>query len=97
MDQPSTHPLTSRKLTMTTKTTHTIEMTQTVETIETMTCTELARVSGGKQSPQAQAVCNRQQFDWMAAHMVPDGSRKPGVQRHVVANDAKMCGFPMPR
>jgi len=42
-------------------------------------------------------VCNRQQFDWMAAHMVPDNALRPGVQRHVVAHDAQVCGFPMPR
>jgi hypothetical protein len=33
----------------------------------------------------------------MASHMVPDGSLRPGVQRHVVVNDARSCGFPMPR
>ncbi len=59
--------------------------------------TELAAVCGGAQNPQAQAVCNRQQFDWMAAHMVPDSALRPGVQRHVVAHDAQVCGFPMPR
>jgi hypothetical protein len=69
----------------------------TMTTIETMTRAELAAVTGGAKSPPAAAVCNRQQFDWMAAHMVPDSSRKPGVQRHVVAADAKLCGFPMPR
>jgi hypothetical protein len=62
-----------------------------------ITTAELAAVRGGAQTAQAQTVCNRQQFDWMAAHMVPDGRLAPGVQRHVVANDAKVCGFPMPR
>lgn len=62
-----------------------------------LSATELAAIRGGAQSPQAQAVCNRQQFDWMAAHMVPDGALRPGVQRHVVAHDAQVCGFPMPR
>jgi len=66
-------------------------------TIEVITPAELTLVSGGAQRPQAQAVCNRQQFDWMAAHMVPDTALKPGVQRHVVAHDAQVCGFPMPR
>jgi hypothetical protein len=66
-------------------------------TLEVLTPAELAVASGGAQSPQAQAVCNRQQFDWMAAHMVPDTGQKPGVQRHVVAHDAQVCGFPMPR
>ncbi len=55
---------------------------------------ELASVTGGV-GPASR--CNRTQFDWMAKNMVPDGSMKPGVQRHVVANDARSCGFPMPR
>lgn len=62
--------------------------------MKTLSDTELAGVTGGS---QARAVCNRQQFDWMAQHMVPDNSHAPGVQRHVVARDAKMCGFQMPR
>ena len=66
-------------------------------TLEDITHAALTVVSGGAQSPQAQAVCNRQQFDWMVAHMVPDTGLKPGVQRHVVAHDAQVCGFPMPR
>ena len=66
-------------------------------TLEVITRAELTVVSGGAPTPQAQAVCNRQQFDWMAAHMVPDTGLKPGVQRHVVAHDAQVCGFPMPR
>jgi hypothetical protein len=59
----------------------------------------LAAVCGGAQTAstaQARAVCNRPQFDWMAAHMVPDGALRAGVQRHVVAHDAQVCGFPMP-
>ncbi len=60
----------------------------------TINTTDLALVTGGL--TQAQQVCNRSQFDWMAAHMVPDNSMKPGVQRHVIAKDSKMCGFPMP-
>jgi len=66
-------------------------------TLEVITRAELTVVSGGAPTPQAQAVCNRQQFDWMAAHMVPDTGLRPGVQRHVVAHDAQVCGFPMPR
>jgi hypothetical protein len=66
-------------------------------TLQPLSRTELAAICGGAQTPQAQAVCNRPQFDWMAAHMVPDGSLRPGVQRHVVAHDAQVCGFPMPR
>ncbi len=62
----------------------------------TISIEALTLVSGG-QSEQAKNVCNRQQFDWMAAHMVPDTSMKPGVQRHVIAGDAKTCGFPMPK
>jgi hypothetical protein len=60
-------------------------------TLETI---DLATVSGGV-GPASR--CNRAQFDWMASHMVPDSSMKPGVQRHVVVNDARSCGFPMPR
>ena len=69
----------------------------TKTTIDAMTTADLAWVTGGAQSAVAAQVCNRQQFDWMAAHMVPDNALKPGVQRHVVAHDAQMCGFPMPR
>jgi len=63
----------------------------------TISISDLEHVTGGAQSPRAAAVCNRSQFDWMAAHMVPDGALRPGVQRHVVTNDAKLCGFPMPK
>ena len=66
-------------------------------TLDPLPRAELATICGGAQSPQAQAVCNRQQFDWMAAHMVPDTGLSPGVQRHVVAHDAQGCGFPMPK
>jgi len=58
---------------------------------------ELSTVSGGAMTNQARNVCNRQQFDWMVAHMVPDGALRPGVQRHVVVHDAQVCGFPVPR
>jgi hypothetical protein len=64
--------------------------------MQTLDVSDLALVTGGATSRAAE-VCNRPQFDWMAAHMVPDGSMKPGVQRHVVAGDAKLCGFPMPK
>jgi hypothetical protein len=62
----------------------------------------IARIAHNTHKPEAQpapaaAVCNRQQFDWMAAHMVPDTGLAPGVQRHVIAHDAQVCGFPMPR
>jgi hypothetical protein len=60
----------------------------------TLDLSDLALVTGGvSRAP----VCNRSQFDWMASHMVPESSMKPGVKRHVVAADAKLCGFPMPR
>ncbi|HEX4423092.1 MAG TPA: hypothetical protein VH165_34480 [Kofleriaceae bacterium] len=65
-------------------------------TFNTLAFSALTSVTGGV-SAQAAQVCNRSQFDWMAAHMVPDTGLKPGVQHHVVANDAKMCGFPMPK
>ena len=62
----------------------------------TLSLADLEQVTGGV-SERAANVCNRTQFDWMAAHMVPDSGMKPGVQRHVIAGDAKTCGFPMPR
>jgi hypothetical protein len=63
----------------------------------TLSLSDLDQVTGGiSRSVQAKEVCNRTQFDWMAAHMVPDGTMKAGVQRHVIAADAKLCGFPMP-
>jgi len=62
--------------------------------MKTIDLDSLSAVTGGV-GPASR--CNRAQFDWMASHMVPDGSMKPGVQRHVVANDARSCGFPMPR
>jgi hypothetical protein len=65
--------------------------------LEPIPRTELIVIRGGAQTTQAATVCNRQQFDWMAAHMVPDTGLRPGVQRHVVAHDAQVCGFPMPR
>ncbi len=64
--------------------------------LEAMNAAALALVTGGAQSAVAAQVCNRSQFDWMAAHMVPDNVLRPGVQHHVVANDARLCGFPMP-
>lgn len=41
--------------------------------------------------PPKEAVCNREQFDWMAAHV------GKGVQWHVVAADAALCGYPTPK
>ncbi|HEY0190778.1 MAG TPA: hypothetical protein VGC42_06615 [Kofleriaceae bacterium] len=64
--------------------------------MNTLSISILSSVTGGF-STQAANVCNRSQFDWMAAHIVPDNAVKPGVQRHVVVNDAKTCGFPMPK
>jgi len=40
--------------------------------------------------PPKEAVCNREQFDWMAQHI------GKGVQWHVVAADAALCGYPTP-
>jgi hypothetical protein len=62
--------------------------------MKTLDLESLMTVTGGV-GPASR--CNRAQFDWMASHMVPDGSLRPGVQRHVVVNDARSCGFPMPR
>lgn len=61
--------------------------------MKTIDTCDLESVTGGV-GPASR--CNRAQFDWMAAHMVPDSGLKPGVQRHVVVNDARSCGFPMP-
>jgi hypothetical protein len=61
----------------------------------TISIAELTTVTGGN-TPPPSAVCNRKQFDWMAAHVVPDGSMQPGVEHHTVAADAQLCGFPMP-
>jgi hypothetical protein len=41
--------------------------------------------------PPKEAVCNREQFDWMADHI------GKGVQWHVVAADAALCGYPTPK
>jgi hypothetical protein len=67
----------------------------TIDPISPISPAALAGVAGGAQTPPT--MCNRAQFDWMVAHMVPDGALRPGVQRHVVAHDAQVCGFPMPR
>ena len=67
-----------------------------MNTFSNISISTLSSVTGGV-SAQAAQVCNRSQFDWMAAHMVPDNALRPGVQRHVVAHDAQVCGFPMPR
>ena len=65
--------------------------------LETIVDSQLDSVTGGRGGPPPAAVCNREQFDWMVQHMVPDRGGQPGVQRHVVVNDAKLCGFPLPR
>lgn len=62
--------------------------------MKTIDLADLSTVSGGV-GPTSR--CNRAQFDWMAAHMVPDNVLRPGVQHHVVAADARACGFPMPK
>ena len=62
--------------------------------MKTIDLATLSTITGGV-GPASR--CNRSQFDWMASNMVPDGSLKPGVQRHVVVNDARSCGFPMPK
>lgn len=66
-------------------------------TLPSLFRSQLVAIGGGASTSQAQAVCNRPQFDWMAAHVVPDNALRPGVQRHVVVHDAQVCGFPMPR
>lgn len=64
--------------------------------MKTIDLADLSTISGGAGVGPASR-CNRAQFDWMAAHMVPDNVMKPGVQHHVVANDAASCHFPMPK
>jgi hypothetical protein len=67
-----------------------------MSTLETITSIDLSNVTGG--ATQKQMVCNRSQFDWMAAHMVPEGiGHGGGVVRRVVQHDARLCGFPMPK
>lgn len=61
----------------------------------TLSKLSLEAVTGG--APPPSVVCNRPQFDWMAAHMVPDSGLQPGVQHHTVLADANLCGFPMPQ
>jgi len=62
----------------------------------TLNLTDLATITGGAAGNPA-AVLNRAQFNIMAAHMVPNGSGKPGWERHVVLNDSQLCHFPMPK
>lgn len=61
-----------------------------------ITSSELVTVSGGRRGgTPGGSQCDLGQFEWMKAHMVADGSTRPGVWRHVVVADAKACGFPM--
>jgi hypothetical protein len=73
----------------------------------TLSQDELCGVTGGRNTGQAtigpipgttivhvppkEAVCNREQFDWMTQHI------GKGVQWHVVAADAALCGYPTPK
>jgi hypothetical protein len=41
--------------------------------------------------PKKEAVCNPEQFEWMKEHI------GKGVQWHVVAADAALCGYPTPK
>ena len=60
----------------------------------TISLTDLSSITGGAN----RAGCpTPAQFDWMKEHMVPNNMSKPGVQQHVVVNDAKRCGFPVPK
>ncbi len=57
--------------------------------------TDLATITGGV--TRTTAGCpTPDQFNWMVAHMVPDNMSKPGIQHHVVAADARRCGYRMP-
>jgi hypothetical protein len=75
--------------------------------METLSSMDLCAVTGGAMTsaqkigpipgttivhvPPKEAVCNREQFDWMADHI------GKGVQWHVVAADAALCGYPTPK
>ena len=60
----------------------------------TLSLTDLATITGGLN----RAGCpTPAQFDFEKTHMVRDGQMKPGFQRHVVVNDARRCGFPVPK
>ena len=60
----------------------------------TIKLTDLETITGGAN----RAGCpTPAQFDWMKEHMVPNNMSKPGVQQHVVVNDARRCGFPVPK
>ena len=68
----------------------------------TLDSTRLSNVVGGARGigpipgttiyrvPSKEAVCNQEQFDWMAARI------GKGVERHVVLADAALCGFNLP-
>jgi hypothetical protein len=72
--------------------------------MQTLNHVELASVVGGVtpkdlghipgttiyRVPPREAVCNREQFDWMAERV------GRGVEPHVVRADAALCGYPMP-
>jgi hypothetical protein len=62
----------------------------------TIDLTNLASITGGAAVNRA-GCPTPAQFDFMSSHMVPDNVLKPGFQHHVVVNDARRCGFPVPK
>jgi hypothetical protein len=38
----------------------------------------------------------REQYDWMVAHMTPDGSEEPGVKQRVIKAIGNLCDWPVP-
>ena len=75
--------------------------------METLSSSDLCAVTGGAMTlaqkigpipgttivhvPPKENVCNPDQFAWMADHI------GKGVQWHVVAADAALCGYPTPK
>jgi hypothetical protein len=61
----------------------------------TLSLTDLATITGGANT----AGCpTPTQFQWMKDHMVGNiMAKNGGVQAHVVQNDARRCGFPVPK
>lgn len=73
----------------------------------TLSRDELCTVTGGRDAaaqkigpilgtkivhvPPKEAVCNEDEYKWMLEHV------GKGVQYHVVAADAALCGYPMPK
>ena len=60
----------------------------------TLSLTDLATITGGLNKLGCPTPA---QFDFEKSHMVPNDMSKPGFQKHVVQNDARRCGFAVPK